>query len=200
MEWQISINMRKSLLHAKHCLLTVLLLFSCHFERNGANELLRPEEVEMTPEITEIMANQDLGIIDIREMKLYVLKDYYIAKSVLCGPTGRGSNYFYYLLYDNSFSKSMLFMSLSGEINNIGLIGDTLFVDMLDFIDDVYYNGEYFQFDSCDFVCIHTKQLLSSFKLDTVSIDTVICDWGDVSEYSSGLQIPPKVSIGSATQ
>ena len=174
MEWQISINMRKSLLHAKHYLLTVLLLFSCHFERNGANELLRPEEVEMTPEITEIMANQDLGIIDIREMKLYVLKDYYIAKSVLCGPTGRGSN-------------------------NIGLIGDTLFVDMLDFIDDAYYNGEYFQFDSCDFVCIHTKQLLSSFKLDTVSIDTVICDWGDVSEYSSGLQIPPKVSIGSAT-
>ena len=184
MEWQISINMRKSLLHAKHCLLTVLLLFSCHFERNGANELLRPEEVEMTPEITEIMANQDLGIIDIREMKLYVLKDYYIAKSVLCGPTGRGSNYFYYLLYDKSFSKSMLFVSLSGEMNNIGLIGDTLFIDMLDFIDDAYYAGDYFQRDSCAFVCIHTKQLLSSFKLDTLSIDTVSLGWGDMHTYN----------------
>ncbi len=184
MGWQISIYIRKANSYTKQYILIVLLFFSCRPERESNSGMMRPVEVEMTSEITKNVANHDIGIIDIREMKLYALRDYYIAKSVLCGPTGRGSNYFYYLLYDKSFSKSMLFVSLSGDMNNIGLIGDTLFIDMLDFIDDAYYAGDYFQRDSCAFVCIHTKQLLSSFKLDTLSIDTVSLGWGDMHTYN----------------
>ena len=168
--------------------LTVLFFFSCTPVKNGTrDEKLYPKEIEINPEMGKKLENYDPDFfcyMDTEEMKLYSLGDYLIFQSVLTGPTGRGSNYYYQLLVNKDFSKDMFFMSLSGEIRNVWLSKDTLFINLLDFDDEAYYNGEYFLYDSCDFVLTRTKKSTSSFSLDTIDTKKIRIMWKDAVTYT----------------
>lgn len=169
----------------RYCLFLVLLFFSCVSEGMDKCGKTHPVEIELSPAIRKSFETYDPSFfcyMDNDKMELYCLGDYYILKSILSGPTGRGSNYYYYLLVDKSFSKDVFFVSLSGKVENIWLSEDTLFANLLDFDDDAYYKGEYNVYDSCEYVIIHTQQSSSTFSLDTINEEKVRIRLKDVDE------------------
>ena len=183
-----------------YLLLIVLLVFSCVPARTGGHEhqyeerindskdSLYPEEMELYPSLKIQLENYDSGYfqyMDTKKMKLYSLGDYYIMRSNLTGPTGRGSNYFYYLLVDKRFSKDIFSISLSRETKNIWLSKGLLFINILDFDDEAYCNGEYYICDSCDFSLIHTRQSSHSFSLDTIGYEKRTIMWKDIETYTA---------------
>lgn len=164
----------------------VLLIMSCISLNGNDDKKIYPVEVRKTPEITkriEDVAQAYFNVIDIDRMKVYSLGKYYITQSILCGPSGRASNYHHYLLMDGTCSKQIYFMSLSSEIKNIWIEGDSLFVNLLDFINEAYDNDEYPNCDKCKYVLRHMRLLTSSFVLETVTENVVYLRWGDLEKY-----------------
>ena len=166
----------------------VLLNISCTHLSGDGDIKIYPVEVENTQEITKMIedaAPSYFNIIDIYRLKVYSLGEYYITQSILCGPSGRASNYYHYLLMDKDYSKKAYFMSLSSEINNVWIERDTLFANLLDFIDEAYDNGEYSNCKKCKYAVCHMKLISSSFVLDVVSEEEV-CLWQkDLDKYLS---------------
>lgn len=162
------------------------LCMSC-FSLKRDGPIKYPTEIKKTPDIEKKVGNvapEYYSIIDIYRMKVYSLGKYYFAQSILCGPSGRASNYHHYLFTDKTYSKQIVFMSLSPVINNIWIDGDTVFVDLLDFIDESYYNEEYSNCDKCNFVLRHMKLITPSFVLDTITEEKVSLGWKELETYS----------------
>jgi hypothetical protein len=162
------------------------LCISCFsFRRDG--QIKYPTEIKKTLKIEkniENIAPEYYSVIDIHRMKVYSLGDYYLVQSILFGPSGRASNYHHYLLTDKTYSRQIGFMSLSPAINNIWIDGDTMFVDLLDFVDEAYYNDEYANCDKCNFILRHNKLIASSFVLDIITEEEVCLGWKELEMYS----------------
>lgn len=162
------------------------LCISC-FSLKNDGQIKYPTEIKKTMKIVkkiENIAPEYYSVMDIHRMKVYSVGDYYLVQSILCGPSGRASNYHHYLLTDKTYSKQIGFMSLSPAINNIWIDGDTMFVDLLDFIDEAYYNDEYANCDKCNFVLRHKKLITPSFVLDSITEERVILCWKELEMYS----------------
>lgn len=162
------------------------LCISCFpFKRDG--QIKYPTEIKKTLKIEKSIENiapEYYRVMDVHRMKVYSLGDYYLVQSVLFGPSGRASNYHHYLLTDKTYSNQIGFMSLSPSINNIWIDGDALFVDLLDFIDEAYYNDEYANCDKCNFILRHKKLIASSFVLDNITEEEVSLGWKELEMYS----------------
>ena len=161
------------------------LCISC-FSLKNDGQIKYPTEIKKTMKIVkkiENIAPEYYRVMDIHRMKVYSVGDYYLVQSILCGPSGRASNYHHYLLTDKTYSKQIGFMSLSPAINNIWIDGDTMFVDLLDFIDEAYYNDEYANCDKCNFVLRHKKLITPSFVLDSITEERVILCWKELEMY-----------------
>lgn len=178
--------MKRIIISVTYSLIIALLFVSCFSESNNSGRRVYPEEMIISPNIQKEFENYDPDFfcnMNTEELKLYSLGDYYILQSVLCGPMGRGSNFFYYLLVDKNFSKDMFFMSLSNERKNFWLLRNTLFVDLWDYDEEAYWNNEYYFCDSCDFMLIHTRQSPYAFSLDTLNKETVRTTLKDIKSY-----------------
>ena len=155
--------------------------------RDGGSERVYPSEEKDVSRFIgkiEVINSPYLSAMDGYRMKVYSLNNYYILSSILCGPSGRASNYHHYLLTNSDCSKQVHFMSLSSSINNIWLTGDTVFADILDFIDDEYDNEMYFRCESCDYVLYHIRVPTSNFSLDTISEEKISLKWEDLKCFS----------------
>lgn len=169
-------------------ILGISLCISCSPLKKDGRVMKYPEEIKLTSDIARIIQTNVptySSVIDICSMKVYSLGEYYLMQSILFGPSGRASNYHHYLITDNTYSKQVYFMSLSSEINNIWIDGDTLFVDLLDFIDEAYSNNGYTNCDKCDFVLYNMKLSASSFVLDTITKKTVGLGWEELKTFST---------------
>lgn len=164
----------------------ISLCISCFpIKRDGHTK--NPTEIKGISDIAKKIQDIDpsyYSVIDVSRMRIYSLGGYYLAQSILCGPSGRASNYYHYLLTDSSFSSHTYFMSLSSEISNIWIDGDSLFVDLLDFIDEAYYNGVYSNCDNCDYFIFNMKLSTPSFELDTISEEKVSLGWNELITFS----------------
>ncbi len=164
----------------------ISLCISCSPTKRDSH-VKKPTEIKGTSDIAKKIQDIDpsyYSVIDVSRMRIYSLGDYYLAQSILCGPSGRASNYHHYLLTDSSFSKHTYFMSLSSEISNIWIDGDTVFIGLLDFIDETYYNSDYSNCDKCDFVLFKMKLSAPSFVLDTISEEKVSLGWNELITFS----------------
>jgi hypothetical protein len=142
-------------------------------------EILYPIEMEITPTMknqleTLIYSEGFLGF-HTRVMKLYSLGDYFILKSVLWGPQGRASDYLYIILFNKYYTRYVWFQNLVTNTETIRIVNDTLFVDLFDYNDDDYYNGVYYECDTCKYEVYKAILSTDSFALDTIcKIDTLL--------------------------
>ncbi len=178
----------------KHCSLIAYVVIavgvfciSCSSLKRECNVIEYPTAIKEKNEIAKKI--QDVApiyysVIDVSGMKVYSLGDYYLMQSTLCGPSGRASNYYHYLIMDSAYSKQVYFMSLSAKINNLWIDRGILFVDLLDFIDEAYYNDEYSNCSKCGFVIYRMKLSKSSFVLDTITEEKVELGLEDLMTYS----------------
>lgn len=178
----------------KHCnlitcvvIMAEVLCISCSPLKRECNVIEYPTAIKEKNEIEKKI--QDVapiyyGVMDVSGMKVYSLGDYYLTQSTLSGPSGRASNYYHYLIMDSAYSKQVYFMSLSAEINNLWIDRGTLYVDLLDFFDEAYYNDEYSNCNKCDFVLYNMKLSKSSFVLDTIAEEKVELGLEDLMTFS----------------
>ena len=142
-------------------------------------EVLYPIEMEITPTLrnqlkTLIYSEGFLGF-NTNVMKLYSLGDYFILKSILWGPQGRASDYRYIILFNKYYTRYVWFQNLSSTIETIRIVNDTLFVDLFDYNNDDYYNGVYYECDTCKYEVYKAILSTDSFSLDTIcKIDTLL--------------------------
>ena len=165
-----------------------IILSSCVSARNYFDDIMSPTEEKISAEMTKKLDDYDpafFDAVDTEQMRMFSLGEYYIFQSILRGPTGLGSNFYYYLLVKKDFSKDIYFMSLSREIKNIWKKGNSLFIDLLDFCTESYFDGEYSYCDSCVFISFHTELSTSSFSLDTISSEKQYLSWGDIKSWKS---------------
>lgn len=168
-----------------------IILSSCVSARNYSDDIMSPTEEKVSAEMTKKLDDYDpvfFDAVDTEQMRMFSLGEYYIFQSILRGPTGLGSNFYYYLLVKKDFSIDIYFMSLSREIKNIWKKGNSLFIDLLDFCTESYFDGEYSDCDSCVFISFHTELSTSSFSLDTISSEKQYLSWGDIKSWESLLR------------
>lgn len=172
LERKVNTFMKSLLKHLVIIIVVMLLSMSCISTKLGSAGKIYPYEVSETT-LLKGQLEEMSNVMDISRVKFYYLGGYYISQSILSGPSGRASNYYHYILSDTNFLKEVYFMSLSSEINNIWMERDTLFIDILDFVDELYDRGEYFSSDTCDFNLYHLRLLVLPFSLDTSSEEKV---------------------------
>jgi hypothetical protein len=160
----------------------MILFLSCNSAKINDGKIVHPQKETITYETAKNIANKleknfpnSTMMLELRKAKLYSLGDYYILQTIFCGPSGRASNYEHYLLFDKNYSKIFDFHSLSDNIQNVWMVNDTIFIDLLDYNIDDYYDGVYFEddVDTFNFSLNHTKLSTATFSYDTIKIDTV---------------------------
>lgn len=159
-------------------------------------KLKYPDEIQKRQDIIgkiEEINPVAFNVIDTSSSRLYALGNYFILKSMLCGPSGIASHYTHYMLMTKDFSHYDYFASLSSEIHNVWMSQDTLYVNLLDFIYSKYERGVYGICDSCDFEIIHMRLATSSFTLDTLEEEQVKLTWKDLKSYLiSDIEVAPQ--------
>lgn len=184
----------KSLLNYSIIYIGLMIFFSsCNSEKKNDGEIVYPQKETITYESVINIADKleknfpnSTFMLELREAKLYSLGDYYILQTVFCGPSGRASNYFHYLLFDKTYSKICRFHSLSDNMQNVWMANDTVFIDLLDYNIDDYYDGVYFEngIDTFYFSLNHTKLSTATFSHDTIFIERVFLTFKDVYNYN----------------
>ena len=184
----------KSLFEYSIIYIGVMILFlSCNSAKINDGKIVYPQKETITYEIAKNIANKleknfpnSTLMLELREAKLFSLGDCYILQTVFCGGSGRASNYEHYLLFDKNYSKIFDFHSLSDNIQNVWMVNDTIFIDLLDYFIDDYYDGVYFEddIDTFNFSLNHTKLSTATFSYDTISIEKIFLERKDVSVFS----------------
>ncbi len=171
----------------------MILFLSCNSPKIKDGKIVHPQKETITYEIAKNIANKleknfpnSTMMLELREAKLYSLGDYYILQTVFCGPSGRASDYIHCRLFDKTYSKICKFYSLSDNMQNVWMYKDTIFIDLIDFVDDDYYDGVYFEdnIDTFYFSLSHTKLSTETFSYDTISIEKIFLGWEDVCVFS----------------
>ena len=184
----------KSLFKYSIIYIGVMILFlSCKSAKTNDGKIVHPQKETITYEIAKNIANKleknfpnSTMMLDLRKAKLYSLGDYYILQTVFCGPSGRASDYFHCWLFDKTYSKICKVYSLSDNMQNVWMYKDTIFIDLIDFVDDDYYDGVYFEddIDTFYFSLNHIKLSTATFSYDTISIENVFLTFKDVYNYN----------------
>lgn len=160
------------------------LLISC--EHNPTSSYPTPIQIsDVGTRKVEALNPVFYSVIDLSRMKTYSIGEYVIFQSILFGPLGRSSNYNHYLLTDKGYSKQVYFMSISSAINNIWTSNDTVFVDLLDFDEETYYNETWLDDDSCKYILHHLFLSEPSFFLDTITREEVFLRLEETYIYQS---------------
>lgn len=185
---------KKSLFKYSIIYIGVMILFlSCNSAKINDGKIVHPQKETITYETAKNIANKleknfpnSTMMLELRKAKLYSLGDYYILQTVFCGGSGRASGYEHYLLFDRTYSKIFDFHSLSDNIQNVWMVNDTIFIDLLDYNIDDYYDGVYFEddVDTFNFSLNHTKLSTATFSYDTISIEKVFLTFKDVYNYN----------------
>ena len=171
----------------------MILFCSCNSPKINDGKIVHPQKETITYETAKNIANKleknfpnSTMMLELRKAKLYSLGDYYILQTVFCGGSGRASDYEHYLLFDRTYSKIFDFHSLSDNIQNVCMVNDTIFIDLLDYNIDDYYDGVYFEddVDTFNFSLNHTKLSTATFSYDTISIENVFLTFKDVYNYN----------------
>lgn len=165
-------------------IISLTVLFTSCFHTKKQHDVIYPQNIEISNQTIQ-RVDSLMYCMDYSKLKLYMLGDYYIFRSILCGPLGRASNYYHFLLLNNDFSNPVYVMSLSSNTNNIWIENDSLFIDLLDFVDEEYDSGICFDGDTSNFVLYHTCLSIPSFTIDTISENNVRLAWKDLEILSS---------------
>ena len=194
--WEMVTNslQKKSLFKYSIIYIGVMILFlSCNSAKINDGKIVYPQKETITYKSVINIADKleknfpnSTFMLELREAKLYSLGDYYILQTIFCGPSGRASNYEHYLLFDKNYSKIFDFHSLSDNIQNVWMVNDTIFIDLLDYNIDDYYDGVYFEddVDTFNFSLNHTKLSTATFSYDTISIEKVFLTFKDAYNYN----------------
>lgn len=164
-------------------ILIVLFFVTCTSKRSADDGMMYPEKMNLNNGLINKLENCDYDYfnnINLEALNLYCLGDYYLFQSTLCGPTGRGSNFYYYLLVDKSFYREFFFASISNEIKNIWISEDTLYINIWDYDDETYFNDDDQLGDSGDFVFIQSRFCSNSFTLYTITYEKKRLRWKDI--------------------
>ena len=171
----------------------MILFLSCNSAKTNDGKIVHPQKETITYETAKNIANKleknfpnSTMMLELREAKLYSLGDYYILQTVFCGGSGRASGYFHYRLFDKTYSKICKVYSLSDNMQNVWMYKDTIFIDLIDFVDDDYYDGVYFEddIDTFNFSLNHIKLSTATFSYDTISIENVFLTFKDAYNYN----------------
>ena len=151
------------------------LLTGCYIFHSENSVKAYPAEVEVSPELRQF-AWDSLPCYDMGKMKEYTLGDYRILRSILCGPTGRATNFQHYLLMDKEHTRKLYFMSLTDETKNIWMERDTLFVNLLEYDEEAYDNGVYLDQDTCPYTLLRLRLNPGTFSFDTLKTRTLMME------------------------
>lgn len=132
-----------------------------------------------------------LSYVDCEKLECYRLKRYHIYTSILKGPTGKASNFNHFLIIDTLSKRSITFMSLSSNIDNIYSCFDSLYVDIIDYTEDVFEDDEYFTKEEAPFYILHTLLIPSDCILQTITEYKKKIKWIDVYYVKLANQILP---------
>ena len=183
----------KSLFKYSIIYIGVMILFlSCNSAKINDGKIVHPQKETITYEIAKNIANKleknfpnSTHLLEMREAKLYSLGDCYILQATLL-PSGFASNFYHFLLFDKNYSKIFRFYTYSNEMRNIWMVNDTIFIDKLDYIEDDFFDGVYWEddIDTFYYSLIHTKLSTATFSYDTISIEKVFLRREDAETFT----------------
>ena len=138
------------------------------------NDTLYPKLITDTALINTLTAmlrnksfsQKDYHWLNLEEGDFYSLKNFYVVRSMLVGPTGWSSNFQHYLIIDTTKHTDFYFMSLSDAINNVYLNGD-LYVNSVSYKDWFNEDTDYFHRKKATFKLIRTTLSPADLQIKT---------------------------------
>ena len=138
------------------------------------NDTLYPKLITDTALINTLTAmlrnksfsQKDYHWLNLEEGDFYSLKNFYVVRSMLVGPTGWSSNFQHYLIIDTTKHTDFYFMSLSDAINNVYLNGD-LYVNRVSYKDWFNEDADYFHRKKATFKLIRTTLSPADLQIKT---------------------------------
>ena len=118
--------------------------------------------------------------VDTTKISKFKLNNFIILQSVLKGPSGKASNFYHYLIYDTISMKSLTFMSLSNNINNIFCYNNSVYINMVDYKEDVFDDEAYFENKESVFNIFYTLLDLEKEELQIISKKVIKIKWEKV--------------------
>lgn len=124
-------------------------------------------------------SQEDFHLLNIEEADYFRLKNFYIVRCMLVGPSGWSSNFQHYIIMDTTTNINFYFMSLSNDMNNVYLNGN-LIVNSVEYKDQFNEDENYFKRKRASFKLISTTLSPADLQVKTTTEMERTLPWEEV--------------------